>query len=123
MAGRFPLLLDENIPRSLAQALSPRGWTVERVVDLKPELGPGADDEQVFTYASEHGYVVLSSDERALWRPQQHREQGDTFPGMLCWPQRHRDRMTIGEAVEALEQMALEDDPFAYGYRFIQPPS
>jgi hypothetical protein len=29
--------------------------------------------------------------------------------------------MTIGEAVEALEQMAQEDDPFAYGYRFIQP--
>jgi hypothetical protein len=29
--------------------------------------------------------------------------------------------MTIGEAVEALEEMAQEDDPFAYGYRFIQP--
>jgi hypothetical protein len=31
--------------------------------------------------------------------------------------------MTIGEAVEMLEQMALEDDPFVYGYRFIQPQS
>jgi hypothetical protein len=30
--------------------------------------------------------------------------------------------MTIGEAVEALELLALEEDPFAYGYRFIQPP-
>jgi hypothetical protein len=27
--------------------------------------GPGADDDQVFTYASKQGYVVLSSDERA----------------------------------------------------------
>ena len=123
MAGRFPLLLDEHIPRALAQVLLRRGWTVARVVDLKTELGLGADDEQVFTYASKQGYVVLSSDERALWRPQQHREQGDPFPGMLCWPQRHRDHMTIGEAVEALERMALEDDPFGYGYRFVQPPS
>jgi hypothetical protein len=49
--------------------------------------------------------------------------QGDPFPGMLCWPQRHRDRMTIGGAVEVLERMALEEDPFAYGYRFVQPPS
>jgi len=121
MADRFPLLLDEHVPRSLEQALRQRGWSVVRVVDLKAELGPGADDDQVFTYASEHGYVVLSSDERALWRPRLHREHGDPFPGMLCWPQRRRDRMTIGEAVEALERMALEEDPFAYGYRFIQP--
>jgi hypothetical protein len=123
MAGRFPLLVDEHVPRSLVQALRQHGWTVVRVVDLKPELGPGADDGQVYSYASRHGYVVLSSDERALWRPQQHREQGDQFPGMLCWPQRHRDRMTIGEAVEAIERIALEDSPFGYGYRFIQPPS
>ena len=90
MAGRFPLLLDEHVPRSLEQALHQRGWAVVRVVDLKAKLGPGADDEQVFTYASKHGYVVLSSDERALWRPRLHSEHGDPFPGMLCWPQRHR---------------------------------
>jgi len=123
MSGRFPLLLDEHLPRALEQALRRSGWTVVRVVDLEAELGPGADDEQVFTYAITQGYVVLSSDERALWRPQHHSEQGDPFPGMLCWPQRHRDRMTIGEAVEVLERMALEEDPFAYGYRFVQPPS
>lgn len=29
--------------------------------------------------------------------------------------------LTIGEAIEVLEQMAMEEDPFAYGYRFIQP--
>ena len=122
MAGRFPLLLDEHVPRALAQALRRLGWAVLRVVDLKAELGPGAEDEQVFTYAAKQGYVVLSSDERALWRPRLHSEQGDPFPGMVCWPQRQRERMTIGEAVAALERMALEKDPFAYGYRFIQPP-
>lgn len=81
MAGRFPLLLDEHVSRSLAQALRQLGWAVARVVDLKVELGPGAEDEQVFTYASKQGYVVLSSDERALWRPRLHSEHGDPFPG------------------------------------------
>jgi hypothetical protein len=36
--------------------------------------------------ASKQGYVVLSSDERALWRPRLHSEHDDPFPGMLCWP-------------------------------------
>jgi Domain of unknown function (DUF5615) len=120
MAGRFRLLVDEHVPKPLVKALQQRGWEVTRVVDLS-ELGQGSDDEQVFAYSLEHGYVVLSSDERALWRPGKYREQGQPFRGMVCWPQRHRSRMTIGEAVEALDQMALEDDPFVYGYRFIQP--
>jgi hypothetical protein len=123
MIGRFPLLTDEHVPRALVQALHLRGWIVVRVVDLDSELGQGANDDQVFTYALRHGSVVLSSDERALWRPKQYREQGQPFLGMLCWPQRHRARMTIGQAVEAIERLALEDDPFAYGYRFIQPAS
>src|SRR5215210_5966985 len=120
MAGRFPLLVDEHIPKPLVKALQQRGWAVVRVVDLA-ELGEGSADEQVFTYALDCGYVVLSSDERALWRPKRYSEQGHPFAGMACWPQRHRTRMTIGEAVEALERMAQEDDPFTYGYRFIQP--
>lgn len=61
MAGRFPLLVDEHVPRSLVQALHRRGWTVVRVVDLETELGQGSDDEQVFTYALQRGYVVLST--------------------------------------------------------------
>lgn len=120
MAGRFPLLVDEHVPLALVRALQRRGWTVVRVVDLA-DLGQGSDDDQVFAYALEQGYVVLSSDERALWRPRRYREQGHPFLGMACWPQRHRDRMTIGEAVEALEGMAEEEEPFAYGYRFLQP--
>jgi Domain of unknown function (DUF5615) len=123
MAGRFPLLVDEHMPWALVQALLKRGWKVVRVVDLETEIGQGSDDELVFSYAIRQGYVVLSSDERALWRPRIYREQGLPFLGMLCWPQRHRDRMSIGEAVAVLEQMALEEDPFVYGYRFIQPLS
>ena len=118
MSGRFPLLADEHVPRPLVQALQRRGWTVMRVVDL-PALGQGADDEEVFTYAAEHGFVILSSDERALWRPRRYRDLGQPFPGMVCWPQRHRSRMTVGETVDAIEALGSEEDPFAYGYRFL----
>ena len=121
MAGRFPLLIDEHLSGAFVQALRRRGWIAVRVVDLTSELGQGADNGEVFAYAAEHGYVVVSSDERALWRPGALRAQGSAFPGMLCWPQRHRDRMTLGDAVEVLEKLALEDDPFASGIRFIRP--
>jgi hypothetical protein len=84
MAGRFPLLMDEHMPRALVEALRQRGWKVVRVVDPGTELGEGSDDEQVFTYAIQHGHVVLSSDERALWRPKRYREQDRPFPGMVC---------------------------------------
>jgi hypothetical protein len=97
MAGRFPLLLDEHVPRSLAHALRRRGWTAVRVVDFKTDLGLGANDEQVFTYAMEHGYVVLSSDERALWRPVQHREQGDPFSRRALLAS-DRDRVAVAAA-------------------------
>lgn len=119
MAGRFALLTDEHIPRALVKALVERGWTALRVVDLE-EL-KGQHDDVVFAYAVAHDYVVLSSDERALWRPKKYREEGSRFRGMVCWPQRHRDRMTAGEALEQLEALALEDDPFVYGFRFLQP--
>lgn len=120
MAGRFPLLVDEHVPRAFVQALQRRGWSVVRIVDLA-DLGQGAPDERVFEYALENGFVVLSSDERALWRPKRYREQGRPFPGMLCWPHRHRDRMTLSEAMDAIEEITAEPDPFVYGYRFIQP--
>lgn len=59
MAGRFPLLVDEHVPRALVQALQRRGWSVVRVVDLT-DLGQGAADERVFDYALENGFVILS---------------------------------------------------------------
>jgi hypothetical protein len=122
MAARFPILADEHVPRALVQALLSRGWLVVRVVDLVGELGQGADDEAVFSYASQQGYVVLSSDVRALWRSTRYWAEGQSFLGMVCWPQRHRDQMSLGDAIEALERLTLEEDPFVAGFRFLQPP-
>jgi hypothetical protein len=48
---------------------------------------------------------LLSSGEQALGSPR-YREQGHPFPGMLCWPKGHGGRMTIGEVVEEIEQVA-----------------
>jgi hypothetical protein len=31
MAGRFPLLVDEHVPKPLVKALQQRGWEVVRV--------------------------------------------------------------------------------------------
>ena len=59
MAGRFPLLVDEHVPRSLVQALLLRGWIVVRVVDLI-ELGVPFSDPIA------DGPVIQAGGERAL---------------------------------------------------------
>ncbi len=108
MAGRFLLLTDEHIPTALVQALRQEGWDVMRVVDVG-ELGQGSEDGQIFEWAARNGRVILSSDEKALWRPKKLREEDRPFAGMLCWPQRHHRRMSVGDAVRSIEALAEED--------------
>lgn len=33
---------------------------------------------------------------------------------MICWPRGHYTRMTPGDFVAAFEELARQDDPFAY---------
>jgi len=44
-----------------------------RVMDVIATRRAGVTDDEI-TYTMKQGYVVLSSNERALWRPQHHRE-------------------------------------------------
>jgi PIN like domain len=115
---RFALLTDEHSPKALVKALRAHGWQVVRVED-EPGLGKGASDDFVFRYAAAKGWVWLSRDERATQIPKRWLNEGRSFRGMICWPQRHDRRMTLGDVVRAIEALAAEDDPFATGLRFI----
>jgi hypothetical protein len=121
MAVHFPLVTDEHVPNALVSALRNRQWDVVRVLDI-PELGKGVDDGAIFEWAASSGRVLLSSDEKALWRPKKWREEGRPFKGMLCWPQRHHWRMSVGDVVRAMEALAEEEDPFLVGVRHVRPP-
>ena len=48
-------------------------------------------------------------------------EAGKPFRGFITWQQRHHERMSVGEFLEAFEALAAEDDPFAYRIRYISP--
>ena len=46
---------------------------------------------------------------------------GCTFRGMVCWPQKHHQRLTDGDFIAALEDMARDPLAFAYPIRYIKP--
>jgi predicted nuclease of predicted toxin-antitoxin system len=118
VAQRFWLLTDEHFPNSVISLLESEGWEVARVRDL---LGEGAKDHAIFAFAAEHRYVWVTSDERAQKHPRQYLAEGRPFVGMLLWTQENRYRMRPGEFLRQLQALALEEEPFAYGVRHIQP--
>jgi len=118
VAGRFPLLTDENVSGPIVAALIRQGWDVLRAVDTH---GERSDDEVLFVYAAKNGRVFVSSDEPARAIAIQWIEQGRSFPGMVCWIQEHQRRMTVGDFLREFEALAKEEDPLALGIRYMKP--
>ena len=118
MPGRFPLLTDEHIRQPLIKALISDGWDVLRAVDAFPE---GTDDEILFEYAAKKGRVFVSCDEPAQKIPRRWLREGRPFRGMICWPLRHHRRMSERDFLRAFEDLANEEEPFAWGVRHITP--
>ena len=119
MAGRFPILTDENTAKGIAKALADRGWDVARSVHT---VTAGTDDEVLLVKAAELNRVLLTRDvdleviaHRWLreWRP---------FPGVIFWRQEPRhEKSTLGEVVESIEDLAETKDPFAYPIVYLRP--
>jgi hypothetical protein len=40
---------------------------------------------------------------------------------MIFWAKKHNDRMTIGEFLEAFEELARREKPFSYPIEYIKP--
>lgn len=81
----------------------------------------GTHDEVVFEHAAANDLVWVTSDERALVLPSRYLKQERRFVGMLVWRQEDRYHMRPGDFVRKLMAIEDEPDPFAAGYRFIQP--
>ena len=118
MAGRFPLYTDADIYGPLVDGLIDRGWDVVRAVKTRPE---GEDDLVHFTLAAEQSRVLVAYDRHQRKFALDWIEAGTPFRGYLTWKQKHHERMTVGEFLEAFEALAAEDDPFAYPIRYITP--
>jgi len=89
-----------------------------RAVDAHPEA---TKDPVHFERAAREGRVLVSNDRRLEGYARTWLEQGEPFRGMICWPRAHYARMTAGDFLEAFEELARQDDPFAYPIVHITP--
>ena len=68
--------------------------------------------------AAEEGRVFVTNDRGMKARAESRLKEGKPFRGMITWPRAHYLRMSPGDFVEAFEELASQDDPFA-GYPII----
>ena len=118
MGAGFPLFTDNHVRQQIVLGLLSRGWDVLRAIDVFAER---TDDEVLFAYAAEHGRVFVTSDEPAQEIPKRWLSAGRPFRGMVCWPQRHHQRMTDGDFIAAFEELARDPLAFAFPIRYIKP--
>jgi Domain of unknown function (DUF5615) len=118
VAGRFKILTDEHWSKAHIAAARSAGWEAVRIVDVA-DLGQGTLDPEVLAYCSRHGYVWLTTDQRAQGYIREWIGSGEVLPGVIMAVQRHR--ITPGRLVRFLQMLAAEDEPFAGVIRFVAP--
>ena len=92
------------------------GWDVLRAIEAYPEKTP---DDVHFDRAAKEDRVVVTTDRRIEQRiAHAWLAQGRAFR-MICWPQAHYVRMSPGDFVEALEELAKGEDPFPAYYPIV----
>jgi predicted nuclease of predicted toxin-antitoxin system len=115
VAGRFPLLADENIDGPLIEALRLAGWDVACAGDL---FGERTDDQVLFEYAAHHGLVLVSTDQDHLeiadlwlreWKPFR----------LVAWEQGPYQHVRPGAFVTAFEALAATEVPFPSAYPIV----
>ncbi len=116
MAG-FPLYTDNDVDGDLVKALRRSGWDVVRGIDTLPE---DALDPKHFEKAAELGRVFVTNDQPAVVVAHRWLEEGRRFKGMITWPRAHYRRMTIGDLLRKLEELAAKDQPFDAYYPIVR---
>lgn len=109
--------MDACVNGHLVVALIKQGWDVARAIDLYPERTP---DPVVFARAAEESRVFVSNDGPIERLALTWLAEGRPFR-MVFWPQEDYRRWSIGELLQAFEDLSREDDPFAYPIRRLKP--
>jgi hypothetical protein len=99
---KFLVLTDENISNAVAEQLKKRGVDAERVIDLLPE---GTDDDALLEYAYEHGYSILTHDERIKSHVEQRVSTGKSYCGVIIAPHELQGPSGIGRIVGYLSEL------------------
>lgn len=117
MAGRFPLLTDENIPGPLIEALRAAGWDVAHAREI---FGENTDDEDLLAYAASHGRVLVSTDKDHLPIADRWLREWKPFR-MVWWEQGPYQHVRPQAFVDAFDELARAEVPFAYPIHYLKP--
>ena len=117
MERSLPLFTDNHVRQPIVSALRSRGWKVVRSIDIFPER---TKDDVHFDHAAREGLVFVTSDEGIHAIVHTWLKAGRPFR-MVFWRFAHHARMSDGDFVGALEELANRDDAFRYSIEYITP--
>jgi hypothetical protein len=118
VAGRFTLYTDEDLNGPVVDALQDAGWDLVRAIDLYPE---GTPDAVHFERAARDRRALVTNDRRITAIGHAWLGEGRPFRGLICWPRAHYKRMSPRDFVDSFEELAQQDNPFAYPIIHIKP--
>jgi len=118
VAGRFPLLTDENITGPLVGGLRSRGWDGVTVHEI---FGEESIDEVLFAYAAERGRVLVTTDEDCLVIGHRWLAEGRSFR-LVFWQQGPHQHVRVSPFLEAFEALAGRAGAFVAGIEYLRLP-
>jgi len=98
----YSILADENIERATVNYLNKLGHDIVRIQDT-PDLGQGATDDEIVTYANRSGRLILSQDDDFFTDIDPH----DT-PGVLAQRDQQLSAQEVGEIVDKMANHILQ---------------
>jgi hypothetical protein len=113
----IPLLTDNHVREPILKALRARAWDIVRGVDT---LGEGNDDEELLVWSSREGRALVTNDDGIHEIAHRWLREGRPFR-MIYWKLEHCRKMSDGDFVEALEEIAAKPGAFAYPIEYIKP--
>jgi predicted nuclease of predicted toxin-antitoxin system len=114
--GRFPLFTDENIDGPIIRGLRQRGWDV---LHATKELGEETKDAPLFQLAARLDRVFVSTDRHMLQLAKKWLEANRPFR-MIWWEQSETQRIHLSVVLDAFEDLAAQDDVFAYPIAYLK---
>ncbi|QPV61877.1 DUF5615 family PIN-like protein [Halosimplex litoreum] len=100
----YRLLADENVEKAAIRYLRKLGHDVEWIGDV-PELGLGATDDDIATYASETNRLVLTQDDDFFTAIDL-----DRIPGVLFQRDQTLSSSEVGDAVHEMAEYLDQSD-------------
>lgn len=117
MPGRAPLFIDACVRGGVAEGLLRRGWDAVRAVDLH---GEGVKDPPLFASAAELGRVFVTNDGPLHRIALEWLRAGRPFR-MVYWSKNDDKRYSVGQILDAFEDLSREDDAFRYPIYYLKP--